>query len=45
MKTKDIAVKKHQGMLMDCGRASCRTRGSLFGAAQELGFPPYNRWV
>lgn len=31
--------------LIDCGRVTRRTRGNFFGAAQELGFPPYNRWV
>lgn len=32
-------------LLIDCGRASKRTRGSTIGAFTEAGNPPFNRYM
>ena len=31
-------------MLIDCGKASKKTRGSYFGAISEAAQPPLNHW-
>ncbi len=32
-------------VLIDCGRARERTRGSVNGFSLEGGFPPFNWWI
>ncbi len=32
-------------LLVDCGRASKRTRGGFVGAFTEAGNPPFNRYL
>ena len=36
-------MSKINGILIDCGRASRRTMGTLFPPYYEIGFAPFNR--